>query len=180
MALEVYPRIDDVHLPSRQAEVARHELCVVLARGEIAIDPFAVRSDQLDRTTPIVLRQGFEKDVVSLEGRQDRAAPVALQFRNQAREKHVGQDHDVGTEIGCEPSDYLAVLFLLHAGAALEHRDRQIAKLLGLDADPEPRYPTEKSGEVEEAIKEPRGVPEQPASLLQVDVDPSEEHSPPR
>ena len=72
VAAQVQSRIDDVDALARDGQVLRHEVGVVAARSDEAVDLAAVFADQLERLRPERLRQRVEKNVVALERAEDR------------------------------------------------------------------------------------------------------------
>ena len=176
VAGQVQARIDDVDAFARNAEVVRHEVGVVAAGGDEAVDLAAVLADQ--RRAPAA-RYGSGSDSRKMSSpcsEQRTGTPSRrLSSWHHAGEEDVGQVDDLRLDLVRQPVDELGDLLALLAVFALEHGDGQVAQVLGLRLDGEARHPAQQPRGVEQAVEEPGRVAEQAELLLQVDVDAAEE-----
>src|SRR5215472_11434757 len=79
VAREVYADGDHVHLPLGDAQVARHESGIVIAYRNEGIHRIHLRADQVERLRAPRFTQSFEKQVLALQGTDNRAAQFFLE-----------------------------------------------------------------------------------------------------
>ena len=92
-------------------------------------------ADQVERLLFVRLADAIEKQILALQRATDGDVQRALQWFGKAKQQRVRQVDDVETRLRLQPVKQLDDLFPLEAAIALQHRNGQLAKALGIDLD---------------------------------------------
>ncbi len=165
-----------MELLSIQAEIVRHEVGVVATEHDKTVHLAGHAANLGQRLLLVGLGKLLKEQIVPLQRHDDRHLEVLLDLVNAAGDQDVAQVHQVGLHVPLEPLDQPENFLALMAVLALQHRDRQLAQLLGSHLDAARGQTIDDPRAIEPAIEKPGQVTEQRIFLLQVDVDAAEKH----
>src|SRR5882724_6790600 len=177
MSDQIQAGINDMNLLTRDGQVVGHEVGIVAASRDEAVDLSAMIANQLQRLLLGRLRQRFEENVVPLERGQNGNLEPSLQLMHQAGKQDVGQIHNLRPDFRLQPIDQLGHLFGLVAMFAFEHGDRQIAEVFRSGLGGESPRPVEQSPRVKKSVDQTWRMPEKRNVLFQKHIDAAEEDS---
>ena len=73
-----------------QAQIFRHEVGIVLTRGNMSTGRLAVLTNEFDALRPFVLWQFFQEDIVALQRGDNGNFQSLLEFWYQSGKQHIG------------------------------------------------------------------------------------------
>src|SRR5262245_47094322 len=104
MTGQVEAGVNYVEAFASNAEIAGHELGIIRAGGDEAVDLTAVVANQTNRLGAKQLGQGSQKDIVPLERAKHRNSELPLDLMNHAGNQGVGKTDDLGLDFVGQPA----------------------------------------------------------------------------